>query len=67
MHEKSGWIVWNFEYKPPHFENEDLALSVRFPQFANVTMLHLPKKEITISSNVIVYFMSDVVFLVLTF
>ncbi len=36
MHEKYGWIVWNFEYKPPHFENEDLALSVRSLQFANV-------------------------------
>ncbi len=44
MHEKSGWIVWNFEYKPPHFENEDLALSVRFPQFANVYHVTSTKK-----------------------
>jgi hypothetical protein len=27
--------VWNFEYKPPHFDNEDLTFSVRFPLFAN--------------------------------
>ena len=44
MHEKSGWIVWNFEYKPPHFDNEDLALSVRFPQFANVYHVTSTKK-----------------------
>ena len=44
MHEKSGWIVWNFEYKPPHFENKDLALSVKFPQFANVYHVTSTKK-----------------------
>ena len=44
MHEKSGWIVWNFEYKPTHFDNEDLSLSVRFPQFANVYHVTSTKK-----------------------
>ena len=49
MHEKSGWIVsgwivWNFEYKPPHFQNEDIALSARFPQFANVYHVTCTKK-----------------------
>ena len=44
MHEISGWIVWNFEYKSPYFENEDLALSVKFPQFANVYQLTSTKK-----------------------
>jgi hypothetical protein len=44
MHEKSGWIVWNFEYKPPHFQNEDITLSVRFPQFANVYHVTSTKK-----------------------
>ncbi len=44
MHEKSGWIVRNFEYKPPHFDNEDLALSVRFPPFANVYHVTSTKK-----------------------
>ena len=44
MHEKSGWIVWNFEYKPPQFLNEDIALSVRFPQFANVYHVTCTKK-----------------------
>jgi hypothetical protein len=36
MHEKSEWIVWNFEYKSPCFKNDDIALSAKFPQFANV-------------------------------
>ncbi len=44
MHEQLGWIVWNFEYKPPKFENKDLALSVRFPQFANVYHVSSTKK-----------------------
>jgi hypothetical protein len=46
MHEISGWIVWNFEYKSPYFENEDedLALSVKFPQFANVYHVTSTKK-----------------------
>ncbi len=44
MHEKSGWIVWNFEYKPPHFQNEDIALSEGFPQFANVYHVTCTKK-----------------------
>ena len=44
MHEKSGWIVWNFEYKPPQFMNEDIALSGRFPQFANVYHVSCTKK-----------------------
>jgi hypothetical protein len=44
MHEFSGWIVWNFEYKPPYFENDDLALSVKFPQFANVYQVTSTKK-----------------------
>ncbi len=36
--------MWNFEYKPPHFENEDLTLSVRFPLFANVYHVTSTKK-----------------------
>ena len=44
MHEKSGWIVWNFEYKPPQFLNEDIALSGRFPQFVNVYHVTCTKK-----------------------
>ena len=44
MHEKSGWIVWNFEYKSPIFENEDIALSAKFPQFANVYQVTSTKK-----------------------
>jgi hypothetical protein len=44
IHEFSGWIVWNFEYKPPYFENDDLALSVMFPQFANVYQVTSTKK-----------------------
>jgi hypothetical protein len=44
MIEKSGWIVWNFEYKPPKFENEDPALSARFPQFTNVYHVSPTKK-----------------------
>jgi hypothetical protein len=44
MIEQSGWIVWIFEYKPPKFENEDLALSVRFPQLANVYHVSSTKK-----------------------
>ena len=44
MHEKSGWIVWNFEYKPPYFENKDLALSGKFPLFANVYHVTFTKK-----------------------
>jgi hypothetical protein len=67
MHEKAGWIVWNFEYKPPHFDNKDLALSVDFLNLQMIIMLHQPKKGIKFSSIVIVYFTSDVVFLVLTF
>jgi hypothetical protein len=45
MHETSGWIVWNFEYIPPHFQNEDIVLSVRFPQFANVYHVTFTKKR----------------------
>ena len=44
MHEKSGSIVWNFEHNPPLFENEDLALSVKFPLFANVYHVTSTKK-----------------------
>ena len=44
MHEKSGWIVWNFDYKPPYFENKDLALSVKFSVFANVYHVTSTKK-----------------------
>ena len=44
MHEKSGWIVWNFEYKPLNFLNEDITLSARFPQFANVYHVTSTKK-----------------------
>jgi hypothetical protein len=44
MIEQSGWIVWNFEYIPPTFENEDPALSVRFSQFANVYHVSSTKK-----------------------
>jgi len=44
MHEKSGWIVWNFEYKSPIFENEDISLSAKFPQFANVYQVTSTKK-----------------------
>ena len=44
MHEKSGWIVWNFEYKPLNFLNEDITLSSRFPQFANVYHVSSTKK-----------------------
>ncbi len=44
MHEISGWIVWNFEYKSPYFENEDLALPVKFPQFATVYHVTSTKK-----------------------
>ncbi len=36
--------MWNFEYKPPHFQNEDSALSVRFPQFADVYHVTCTKK-----------------------
>ncbi len=45
MHEKSGWIVWNFEYKSPNFGNEEIALSAMFPQFANVYQVTSSKKE----------------------
>jgi hypothetical protein len=45
MHENSGWIVWNFEYKPPQFENKDIALSLRFPQYANVYHVTSTKKK----------------------
>ena len=44
FHEKSGWIVWNFEYKSPYFENDDIALSAKFPQFANVYQVTSTKK-----------------------
>jgi hypothetical protein len=44
MHEKSGWIVWNFEDKPLNFLNEDITLSSRFPQFANVYHVSSTKK-----------------------
>jgi hypothetical protein len=44
MHEKSGWIVWNFEYKSLYFENDDIALSAKFPQFANVYHVTSTKK-----------------------
>ena len=44
MNEKSGWIVWNFEYKSPIFENEDISLSAKFPQFANVYQVTSTKK-----------------------
>jgi hypothetical protein len=67
MHEKSGWIVWNFEYKSPYFENDDIALSAKFPQFANVYQVTSTKKDIRAFSNVIVFFMRDVVFHVHTF
>ncbi len=36
--------MWNFEYKPPHFDNKDLTLSARFPQFANVYHVTSTKK-----------------------
>ena len=45
MHEKSGWIVWNFEFKPPYFVNEYLALSRKFPLFANVYHVTSTKKR----------------------
>ena len=45
FHEKSGWIVWNFEYKSPYFENDDIALSAKFPQFANVYQVTSTKKR----------------------
>ena len=69
MHEISGWIVWNFEYKSPYFENEDedLALSVKFPQFANVYHVTSTKKDIRAFSNVIIFYMRDVVSHVHTF
>ena len=44
MHEKSGWIVWNFEHKPLNFLNENITLSARFPQFANVYHVSSTKK-----------------------
>jgi len=44
MHELSEWLVWNFEYKSIYFENDDLALSVQFPQFANVNHVTSTKK-----------------------
>ena len=44
MHEKSGWIVWNFEYKPLNFPNEDITLTARFPQFTNVYHVNSTKK-----------------------
>jgi len=67
MHEKSGWIVWNFEYKSPNFEIEDIALSAKFPQFANVYQVTPTKTDIRAFSNVIVFFMRDVIFHVHTF
>ena len=44
MHEISQWLVWNFEYKSIYLENHDLALSVKFPQFANVYHVTSTKK-----------------------
>ena len=45
MHEISQWLVWNFEYKLLYFENDGLALSVEFPQFANVYHVTSTKKR----------------------
>jgi hypothetical protein len=36
MHSDSSWIIWDFEYQPPYFENEEFNISSVFPIFANV-------------------------------
>jgi hypothetical protein len=44
MHSDSSWIVWDFEYQPPYFENDELNLASIFPIFANVYKVYVTKK-----------------------
>jgi hypothetical protein len=43
MHSDSSWIVWDFEYQPPYFENDEFNLASIFPIFANVYRLVLAR------------------------
>jgi hypothetical protein len=36
MHAPAEWIVWNFQYEPPYFKDDELNLAYLFPVFANV-------------------------------
>ncbi len=36
MHTHGEWIVWQFQYDPPYFQDDELNLSDLFPVFANV-------------------------------
>jgi hypothetical protein len=44
MHSDSSWIVWDFEYQPPYFENDEFNLAGLFPIFANVYKVYVTKK-----------------------
>jgi hypothetical protein len=44
MHSDSSWIVWDFEYQPPYFENDEFHLANLFPIFANVYKVYVTKK-----------------------
>ena len=36
MHMHEEWIIWQFQYDPPYFQDDELNLSDLFPVFANV-------------------------------
>jgi hypothetical protein len=36
MHTHGEWIVWQFQYDPPYFQDDELNLSGKFPVFSNV-------------------------------
>jgi hypothetical protein len=36
MHVHGEWIVWQFQYDPPYFQDDELNLSYLFPVLANV-------------------------------
>ncbi len=44
MHSDSSWFVWDFEYQPPYFENDEFNLAGLFPIFANVYKVYVTKK-----------------------
>ena len=44
MQSNSSWIVWDFEYQHPYFENDEFNLASIFPIFANVYKVYVTKK-----------------------